>query len=134
MKIFEFEIPLFEDDLIEPICIEKTIIHNFQKNTSHESFFSLEEEIQERLAGMYVDEGGSPSVDCIELIDFKKGQNQFEGEFNLQFTVYKTYGCDDLNKEYDDYLKFKYNVDIENSIIRCFSETKTRDEYLKFSL
>ena len=78
------------------------------------------------------DAAGAPDVNDYELNDIEFDKETLKGSFYAEFIIYYYFGCDDMNKEDSDCIKWDFEIDTDKEEI-TFTGEKTLerepDEY-----
>ncbi|MEI5984906.1 hypothetical protein VJ786_08325 [Sphingobacterium sp. PU5-4] len=98
----------------------KNIIKDFSKKSSTGE--NVEGMILNYMLSLDQSEHGAPEISDYTLETLNANLNTLEGNFELCYSVYYYYGCDDLTQDSDKKLDFDFTIDLENKYITFVSQ------------
>lgn len=76
-----------------------------------------DEQVNSMLRAYHSSDGGAPDVYDFDITDATYNFVSRKGEVTLEYVVHYYYGCDNLNKEYDDQARLSFVVDPAKQVI-----------------
>jgi|SRR5690606_17015750 hypothetical protein len=93
-----------------------------RKNLSEDNLSKLTEYVLDNLSNL----DGGPSINRLEVLNFKYDREEHTGSFRLKFQIDRRYCCSDTESCVNDYLDFDFKVHQDNLIAKT--------EYFDWSL
>ncbi len=125
MGSIEFEVTFYVDkadlDKYQEEDFEREFKNCFFSSSTAEND-STSEIVAGELCSLYSSEGGAPSIDSLDVNDFKINLETLKGEFIITFQIHRIFGCSDIDTHESDYFEFNFLVDLQNQNFVCSSE------------